>query len=111
MTNDPQKEARRVARELIGRTLHTLGQNKPNIVEGVSDAGVQVYAKSSDTVLWEWIDAVIDELAARRKLAQMALKLEGLPGFQRGAFIFTFLAETSFAEQVADAPTITLKWI
>ena len=93
-----------MARNLIGRTLHTLGQNKPNLVEGVSDAGVPVHARTSETVLWEWIDAVIDKLAARGELAQKDLNSDGVPGLQRSTFIFTFLAETSFAEQVADAP-------
>ena len=113
MTNDAlqaQEEARQVARGLIGRTIYTLGRNKPILVEDVSEAGVEVHAKTADTVFWKWIDAVIDELAARGELAQKDLKPDNVPGFQRSDFIFAFLTETSFAEQVVDASTISLKW-
>jgi hypothetical protein len=109
MTLDEAKESvRSTARGLVGTTILTLAQRKPNEVVNVSDEGVTVRAKSTAVVSWEMIDSVVEALFDRSEVSGEELRRDRVPGGFRSAFIFTLLDRTPFVQAKVERGKIHL---
>ena len=93
-----KRQARELARRLIGETIRTVSQGKPNRIVAVDDKNVLVHAAKESPVSWERNDSIIDELFARATLSQSQLSPRRVYGGYRSAFIFALLSRTSFAD-------------
>jgi hypothetical protein len=92
-----QEISRRVANELVGQTIYTLNQRKPNKVVSVSEKGVLVNAASDSLVPWDMIDEALDLLVAHGSVSGDELRKRRLSASHRSAFVLAFLSRLPFS--------------
>jgi hypothetical protein len=89
-----------IERSLMGETVYTLSQGKPNRILESDDEGLTVLARTESKVRWTWIKDVYEALYHLGEIESEDVQ-EGefqTPGGYRGAFIFALLARFSHIE-------------
>jgi hypothetical protein len=85
---------------LVGETVHTLAQRKPNQILDSDDEGLTVLARTESKVRWDWIKDVYEALCRLGEIEPQDVQKGEFqtPGGYRGAFIFALLARFAHVE-------------
>jgi len=99
------EEIRAIVEEsLVGETIYTLAQGKPNQILDSDNEGLTVLARTESTVRWVWIRDVYEALCHLGEIEAKDVQ-EGefqTPGGYRNAFIFALLARFAHVEARTD---------
>ena len=116
--SEAKTTVRTLAAQLVGKSLPTLTQGRPNTVLALTDEGIVVQARTRQIVRWRWIDEVIDALFVSGEVTGGGLRQARITGGYRSAFVLALLDRTPFAKahrekreirlQLVDAPIVLM---
>lgn len=96
---------------LVGKTIYTLGRNKPNRIISADEEGLSVRARNTRKVLWRWIKGVYEALVRLGSIGREDVQ-DGEyqnPDGYRSSFVFPLLAQFSHID-VSTKPRIQLTY-